>query len=63
MKTLSIVYFSGSGHTTMMAEAVAKGGGTLEARRGLRKGMTTKFVLVTPSRRWDDDGYEPTGHS
>ena len=25
MPTLSIVYFSGSGHTTKMAEAIAKG--------------------------------------
>ena len=29
MTTLSIVYFSGSGHTTKMAEAVAKGAGAV----------------------------------
>ena len=29
MTTLSIVYFTGSGHTTKMAEAIAKGAGAV----------------------------------
>lgn len=35
MKTIAIVYFSGSGHTAQMAEAVQRGAAAVEATRAL----------------------------
>ncbi|GAA6621928.1 flavodoxin family protein [Scytonema sp. NUACC26] len=52
MPTVSIVYFSGSGHTHLMAQAVAEGAGKVE-------GTTVELLRIVGEQivngRWKDD--------
>lgn len=53
MTKVAIVYFSGSGHTQLMAEAVAAGASKVE-------GITVELLRITGEQvvngRWKDDG-------
>lgn len=53
MSTVAIVYFSGSGHTHLMAEAIAEGANTVP-------GTTVELLRITGEQiingRWKDDG-------
>lgn len=53
MPNIAVVYFSGGGHTHLMAEAIAKGAGQVE-------GTTVELLRITGEQivngRWQDNG-------